>query len=743
MNTVKNDRTVPELLAPAGSDESLRAALAAGADAVYFGGTMFSNRMRAKNFTNESIGDAVKRVHDLGAKAYITINTRVRDREYDELLSLAEAVLGGARDEICDAIIIADFGAASLIKKKFPHAVLHASTQTSLSSPEDLAAISKMGFSRLVLPRELSADEIRMLCRTSQLELEMFLHGAHCVSCSGQCLMSFIMGGRSGNRGECAQPCRLPYSVTDFGGGKNPSPYPLSPADMCLAGRITDVLSLGIASLKLEGRLKPASYVYGVTKIYRTLIDEGRNADASEIRALEDLFARGFTDGYYRNSYAGMGGKQATEKFDSTSSQKELNRAIEDGLSARREAIENSKIRPITARFTALPNEPMMLTLEADGVSVVAHGEIPQAAIGSPMTESSAAKNLTKLGGTGFSLEASDISAEISDGLWVPISALNELRRRAVSELAEKIGKISHESTEISDASGNAENKENTENKHTKIDKKPTSRGGVAKKGEKIAEFAASDAILSASDAEKARIFDYFDAVFVPHSDYGEVIRHLSNEHARMLGAVLPVLLPSAEEAEEIFGKLSALGCRRVMAHTPGQIRMAEKFGMEADASFRTNVTNTAAMDHYISIGARSVTISPELPSSVAPKIGGGVIIYGRLPLMTLSRCVICGGKCKKGNIGGRVIYPRTARPHSCKGELIDRKGERFPVISNSDCVNVVYNSHPYWMADKLTSAVENDSAHLLFMFTDEDPAEIIGVIDGYIMRRARSGRRI
>ena len=219
----KESRRLPELLSPAGSEEALRAALAAGADAVYFGGSAFSNRMRAKNFTDDGLTEAIRSAHAAGAAAHITVNTRVRDRAMDDALRLAERILGGPEDTRADAVIIADLGLAAEIRKRWPHAVFHASTQTSLGSLRDIAELRKMGFSRLVLPRELNREEIKALV-SGPLEIEIFIHGAHCVSCSGQCLMSYFCGGRSGNRGECAQPCRLPYEVRFSETGRADSP---------------------------------------------------------------------------------------------------------------------------------------------------------------------------------------------------------------------------------------------------------------------------------------------------------------------------------------------------------------------------------------------------------------------------------------------------------------------------------------------------------------------------------------
>lgn len=422
----------PELLSPAGSMESLRAALAAGADAVYFGGTAFSNRMRAKNFDEDTIRDAIKLCHSTGAKAYITVNTRVRDREIPDLLRFAEQILTG---ESCDALIMADFGAATEVKRRFPHAVLHASTQTSMSSPSDCAALRDIGFSRLVVPRELSLGEIRSLAEKTSTELEMFIHGAHCVSLSGQCLLSAVMGGRSGNRGECAQPCRLPYNMGARGGEE----YPLSLADMCLAGRMRDVIASGVDSLKIEGRLKSDGYVYGVTKIYRTLLDENRNATKDGIDALASLFTRGFTDGYFTEKYASMSGRKNSGSADVKTG------LVNAGIEARIKKTADESRTPITAKLTLRAGEPASLTFSLGGVSVTELGEIPSPATGKPITREAAVRSLVKLGGSPFSLDEDKIETGIDDGLWMSASEINELRRRATLDLSSALASATAE----------------------------------------------------------------------------------------------------------------------------------------------------------------------------------------------------------------------------------------------------------------------------------------------------------
>ncbi len=276
----------PELLSPAGSFEAATAAVSAGADAIYVGGRMLNARMNAKNLTDAELEKCAELCRKHGVRFYVTVNTAVYDKELKSAVEYIDMLYKIGTD----ALIISDLGLVSLIKDRYPNMELHASTQASGHNIECAEAFAKAGFSRMVCARELSKNEINELCKGSPIEIEQFVHGAMCVSQSGQCLASAVMGGRSGNRGVCAQPCRMKYN------GK----YPLSLKDMCLAGHITEILQSGVASLKLEGRMKSPTYVYGVTSVYRRLIDETRNASNAEIKQLSELFSRsGFTDGYY------------------------------------------------------------------------------------------------------------------------------------------------------------------------------------------------------------------------------------------------------------------------------------------------------------------------------------------------------------------------------------------------------------------------------------------------------------
>lgn len=720
--------TTPELLAPAGSADALRAALAAGADAVYFGSTAFSNRMRARNFADSDMSDAIRLCHDCGAKAYITVNTRVRDREADDLCSLCDLILGSSDESArCDAVICADFGVARMIRSRWPHAVLHASTQTSLSSPSDCSALRSLGFSRLVVPRELSKEEIAALVRDSGFEIEMFLHGAHCVSLSGQCLASFVMGGRSGNRGDCAQPCRLPYRLA----GRVAEPCPLSLADMCLAGDIPALLSTGVTSLKLEGRLKSAPYVYGVTSVYRRLLDERRAADKAELEELAGCFTRGFTDGYFVRRYRSMSGKEAAEGRMADPAP-----LIRSGLSARLNeyrSVRHTAGQPVRARLTVSPDIPVSLTLICGGVSRTASGVCPSPATGRPVDADAAFRSVSKLGDTGFSLDPADFEADIAPDLWLPVSALNALRRDAAALLTEALSENSEKKTESLSAAD--------------IPDVPARPASVTLRS---AEFFSPDMLAEAARETPealAALFSRFDRVTLPAAVFAD---RASGSPACLIpgsvecAAALPPLLPSDNDCRSLLASFAGTPVRRILCHTPGQLALAREAGFEADASFRANLTNADAIAVWFALGASSVTLSPELPAGAVRALGSfegrGAIVYGRIPVMTLSRCLISGGSCRKGNVGGRIPL-REAKPHVCRDTLTDRRGEEFPVFGQPDCTNVIFNSVPVAMSDRMDQLGVPGFAH--FLFTVESVRECAAVLDAYDSAAPLAGRRL
>ena len=397
---------LPELLAPAGDSEALYAAVAAGADAVYVGGKLFSARAYAKNFDLEELSRAAIYCHTRGVRLYVTVNTLIYDREADELIAYCKEL---ARIGV-DALIIADLGAIRRIRREVPSLALHASTQMSLHNTPGIAEAGKLGCERAVLARECSLADIRSAVENSPCEIEVFLHGALCVCHSGQCLFSSLVGGRSGNRGECAQPCRLPYN-----GG-----YPLSLSDLSLAGHITELIDAGVSSLKIEGRMKSPAYVYGVTSIYRRLLDGRRNADRGEEEALAAIFSRGgFTDGYF------TGHPERKMTGVRSEADKEATRAAQS----------DERFAPLRKRVRAEAifrrGAPASLALTDGERRAEATGEIPDEARSAPLTAPALKERLSKTGNSFLSLAPEDIDLSLDEGLFMTPAAVNALRRAA------------------------------------------------------------------------------------------------------------------------------------------------------------------------------------------------------------------------------------------------------------------------------------------------------------------------
>lgn len=685
----KEKRSLPELLAPAGSFEALEAAIEGGADAVYFGAGDFNARMRAKNFSGKELDEALRLCAIYGVRSYVTVNTRLRDRELIDALKLAEKIyLGGA-----GAVIAADLGLVSLINKYIPDLELHASTQLSGHSSLDAKALSDLGFTRMVCPREMSLSEIKGLCESSPIDIEMFIHGAHCVSFSGQCMMSYAMGGRSGNRGMCAQPCRLPF---DMPGVKNR--YPLSLSDMCFAGMMADVIDSGVSSLKIEGRQKSAEYVYGVTSVYRKLLDERRNATEDEVSALARLFNRGgFTSGYLKHSYSGMLGVRSSD--DAASSKKEG-------------AFEHlrRKVR-LNAELELDIGKEAKLTVSDGRRSAVSYGQtVTEDTSGRAMSEDAARQNVSRLGATPYELLNFSFKAE--KNAFCTLSEINRLRRDAVEKLmmtGER--RVSAKLPE-------------------KIEKAALKR----KSPILTAEFPSSGLV-----SEKA--LGYFDRIYVPLKD-------AAHADGRKICVALPPLMfdddiPYFEEKLKGYSG-------EIMVHGLGQALFAKRLGLDAVSSFRLNVFNTQCAEVLAGF-VPGVCISPEVPPALLCGISAcsSLIIYGKIPLMHTQRCMMSNGgeSCPFKGFGGRSGRRREKKPSQngdrvcdgalCRTYMTDRRGAEFFVMGLEDCSNMIYNSVPVYMADKkeYLSSYPADRYH--FIFSDEDKKKTDFIIESYIKEKA------
>lgn len=667
-------RALPELLAPAGSPAALDAAIEGGADAVYFGGSAFNARMLAQNFGGDAMAEATARCHAYGAKAYVTLNTLVSDREQDACLRAAEEAYRAG----VDALIVADLGVAAMLRRHIPELELHASTQASGHNAEAAKMLAELGFSRMVCARELSRADLAALVQESPIEIEMFIHGALCVSHSGQCLFSSLVGGRSGNRGECAQPCRLPYTV----GGKQS--YPLSLKDLTLAPHVPALIDLGVASLKIEGRMKSPEYVRDVVSIWRRLLDERRGADAAELRQLADIFSRGgFTDAYFR----GLVGTAQVPSRQMLGVRSEADKAASRQLEPFR-AI--TRTTPISISAEICAGRPITLTATAGGKTVTAEGDIPEPARTAPLDRDAVLRCLGKLGGTPY--RAEEISLTLDEGLMVPVSRLNALRRDAITALM---------------AGAHAPHPDFAAGKYHPCPTPALDAGEM-----RIARFASAAQVTPAAR-------DFFDVIYLPLEVYREGKPSLCPD-----GVILPpVILPRERDAvREMLARAAAHGVSRALVGNLGHIALAQDAGLAVHGDFRFNVTSAETLTALAGLGVEDCLLSPELTLPqlrdlpAAGRTGKAAVVYGRVPLMLLEKCAI------------REVADCAACAAG-KAELTDRRGVRFPMFRAWDHRTVVLNSRPTYMLDRLHEMRSAGVTVHHYLFTVEDAAGVDGII--------------
>ena len=653
----KRIQTLPELLCPAGSPEALDAAIEGGADAVYLGGTTFNARMNAHNFGGDALRSAVLRAHSYGVKVYLTLNTLVGDREIPAALSAAEEAANAG----VDALIVADLGVAAALHRTFPTLELHASTQASSHNSLSAEKLKEIGFSRIVVARETPAADLFETVKNSPLEIEMFIHGALCVSHSGQCLFSSLVGGRSGNRGECAQPCRLPFACKKGGNS-----YPLSLKDLSLAAHVPALIESGVASLKIEGRMKAPEYVRDTARIWRRLLDERRAATPDEMRELASIFSRGgFTDGYYK------------EKIDS----KMLGVRSEDDKSASRTLAAFGGITrkiPLDFAVRMKENEPITLTVGDKNRSVCVEGDIPQAALTSPITAEHLERNLSKLGGTPYAIGS--FSVEADDGLMLPVSRLNDLRRRAIAEWESNLTPKTIKKTPYA------------MQKSQHVSKKTRS-----------ARFYSPEQITPLAR-------EFFDRIYLT----------LGKETANCDGVILPPVIFERDRkaVAEMLSNAAAKGVRYALVGNVGHIDLVKEAGLVPVGDFRLNVTNCETVCVLEDMGIDSIILSPELTLPQARDIKGNtsLIVYGRTPLMTVEKCVI-----------KEIADCDTCAQNAAV--LTDRRGVRFPVLREWEHRNVIYNSLPTSMSDRQDQLTKAGITNQHFIFSTETPDEVDEVI--------------
>lgn len=682
-----------ELLSPAGSPAALDAALENGANAVYLGATAFNARMNAKNFTRDDLRAGIRRAHALGTAVYMTLNTQVYDRELSALLDTAR----DAYEDGIDALIIADLGAARQIHRVLPDFPLHASTQMSGHSTDMGTLLAQYGYTRMVLARETSRENIRSFCDNSPIEAEVFLHGALCVSHSGQCLFSSVVGGRSGNRGECAQPCRLPYNGA----------YPLSLKDLALARHIPALCEMGVASLKIEGRMKSPEYVGAVTKVYRRLLDEKRGANDDEIAYLAEVFSRGgFTDGYFTSR---IGAEMLGVRSESD---KEQSRTLAPFTGLTKKAA-------ISLTFTARAGEPVTLTAEKNRTAVTVTGDTPLMAENAPTGEETVCRQLSKLGGTSYM--AKHISVALDDGLMIPVGWLNALRRDAVAAL---------ESLDARPLDG-------------RTGKNPDAPSASLLQKEEIGIQAPirTARFLTSSQITKKAV-GYFDVRYLPLFSFDETAGAVAN------GVILPPVVYDEKRGEVKAALCSALknGARHILCTNLGQTAIIREATAEAGVSgvtvtgdFRLGVMNRSSLAMLLGVGLDRAILSPELTLPQMRDIGGAseTVVYGRLPLMLLEKCVNIGRNGKKTGDKCVSCMKNHEGCHDCKANtpsarLVDRKRVEFPVLREWEHRSVICNSVPTYMADRLEQLTRARLTAHHYIFSVESAEDIDRVIEAY-----------
>lgn len=663
----------PEILAPAGSEQALLAALRCGADAVYLGMGTLNARRNAANFDETALRQAVFDCHARGVKAYLTLNTLVRDMEQSEVLRVLETACSLA----ADAVIVQDLAVARLVRAAAPTLPLHASTQISVQTAAGLERLAKLGFCRAVLPRELSRAELEALAKNAPMELEIFVHGALCASVSGQCLMSAVFGGRSGNRGLCAQPCRLPFS---FGG----IPNALSLKDLSLLDALPELAAMGIRSFKIEGRMKRPEYVAAAVTACKQALSGALQGEKSILREqLRAAFSRsGFTQGYDK-------GERGAELFGTR--QKEDVLAAQKALPTLARLYQTEK--PCIALHICLrvrQGEAVCLTVKTRNKTVSLYGAAAQAARKQAVSQAVLRKQLEKCGGTPFYAE--EIEIDLAPDVFLSLAEVNSLRRQALRELEQVLAKR---------------------------DRLPF----CPPKEEKMRRSFWQKPLWDARFTHW-RQFAQIESVPLP---LRRVILPLHTPESVFQRLREEKIVAAVEIPRGIFGAENAVltqlcqaktnGAQLAVAGTLDGLALAQKAGLPVSAGFGMHVMNTQTLAALAEMGVTDAVLSCELSTAQIRDLGGtlprGVFVYGALPLMLLRNCP----------------QPSRANCTNCAGELRDRKGSCFPL----QCVNgvrEVLNDRPLYMADRLGQLQTAD--YFLLYFTKESPEDCRKILCDY-----------
>jgi len=677
----------PELLAPAGSPEALTAAVQAGADAVYLGLGPFNARRNAKNFDPETLADQIAWCHLRGTKVYLTLNTLLTDRE---LPAAAETAALAARAG-ADAILVQDLGVAKVLRETCPGVPLHASTQMTVHDLDGVKACADLGMTRAVLSRELSREAIRTICERSPIEIEVFVHGALCMCYSGQCWLSAVLGGRSGNRGLCAQPCRLAFRWP----GDKTDTRPLSLKDLSLAGQLKELEELGVACLKIEGRMKRPEYVWVVTSVYAAALREGREPTGAELARLEAAFSRqGFTRGYYED-------RKGPAMFGS---RKEGAKDPEDLFRQARQEYSRGehKLTPVVFSAQMDPEEPVTVTVRDDeGHEAAAQGPVPEPARRRAVTADQVTAQLRKTGGTVYTVRAAE--AAVAPGLSVPLSAVNALRRAALAGL-DRARKEVPPRRVLPYAPPEP----------TKPKTAPPDFSLSFRRWEQV-----SPACLDQGPA----------VVYLPAQVWQDHEKELTALTAAYPGIRFAVTFPRVAwdrerpALEQALAAAKSAGAADALLGHIGQLPLAKQYGFTPRGDFGLGYLNSLAGRELARLGFASATASFEARLSqirdLDKPLDLELLVYGSLPLMLTENCIL-------KNRG------KGCHCHETPQVLRDRKGEEFPVEQAWGCRNELFNARILWLADKKSDWTGVGARYARLAFLREDAGTCARVFAAY-----------
>ena len=680
-----------EILSPAGNYEGLVAAINAGADAVYFGGNRFGARAYADNFTDEEIIKGIHYAHSFGVKMYLTVNTLIKEREFADVLEYIDKFY----KEGLDACIVQDMGLISVFKKHFPNMELHISTQAFATGVESVRLYKSLGADRVVLARELSLKEIKEIKSKVDIELETFIHGAMCYSYSGDCLFSSCVGGRSGNRGRCAGPCRQPYVCKEY---ETDPKFMLSMKDQCTVNFLPKLIDAGIDSLKIEGRMKKPEYTAFVTSIYKKYAEEYKhNPEKFKVsdKDLNDL------KHIYLRSETGLG-------FYETRNGKEMISLDNPGYSGNDEAlmktirktlIEDTKRIGINISACFIENEPMQITVYKDDASVTCEGAVIEKSLNSPATEDDLKTRLSKLGNTEFIAEQVDVY--LSDNVFVPVKALNECRRKAISLFSKEF--------------------QDTTVKKTKAFEKITR------------EHVSTDLnkpIVTVLNMEQFHsLNEYKDSVYLFASSelFDELVNSKSDDMDSIIYIDMPYVLRNSdiEYAKKILGNTRVKG---IIVNNPETLALSLSLPFKGFIVIGPSLYtwNKEALSFFKSVGDRVIG-SYELSSHEIKDLDLkdlNISVYGRIPLMQTANCIMkTMNTCLKGK-GPEFMH------------ITDRKGYTFPVHRNcKNCYNTIYNSVPLSLHEEVMNC-KIDINNSFFSFTTESGEECREILSAFIERK-------